>query len=140
MKVEFNKEQIIADIDEEKALAFLLYQGVMHLNNGFHPYSKKEYTTICFVNASDIFAWGCADSECILFEDGEDPSELIKLFKLVYEFGENGRIMWLCKKRNMQPQTPIKNDLIKDGFWFNWLENLPENLYEAKKKEFAEKK
>lgn len=117
--------------NEELALACLLANGVCflnHLNSGTEE--DPRWTTCVYVDASDIFVWGCADGEDITNNDGEDDSEIITLYKLWKENSNLGPIKWLCLKRNEQPQRPVKEMMIKDNYWDETLENLPQNKYD----------
>ena len=130
--MEINEERIIEDVNEEYALACLLASGQLFLNNVdlseiYKFYPPKTFTTVVYVNSSDVFMWGCADGECISYSDGDSPSEIINLYKLWKDNNKWGTIKWLCLKRNMQPQFPIKKDMIKDNYWGSDMEDLPKN-------------
>jgi hypothetical protein len=124
-----DESTIIKDVDEESALACLLVyeQVLLSVINVSRNDNVKEYTTCIYVNANDVFAWACADGECITNNDGDNPSEIIELYKLWKENERWGTIKWLCKKRNLQPQYPIKKDIMKDGYWDEQLNTLPLN-------------
>lgn len=113
-------------IDENKALACLLNADVCFLNN---LKVRNEWTTCVYVIANDVFAWGCADAECISNSDGDENSEIYSLYKLWKENNDWGAIKWLCLKRNEQPQKPIIESMKKDGYWDDTLEKLPPNYY-----------
>jgi len=115
---------------ELKALAWLLANDYCFINTlevtGYGGYKSK---TVCvFVNCSDTFAFATADAEPITNDENEG-SEIIELFKLIQEKSYHGATKWVCKRRNMQPQKPLKTKMIKDGAWDDELENLPENTY-----------
>lgn len=117
------------EINEQQALAFLLTNDTVFLNNG-RNWFNEELTTCVYVNASDVFVWGSADGENILASD-EDDSEILALYNLVKEDQKYGDIKWLCKKRNEQPQDPLKDRMIAAGSWNEELEALPVNRYWA---------
>lgn len=117
-------------IDENKALACLLADDICFLN--VLRTHDNQYTTCVYVIANDIFAWGCADAECISNSDGDEDSEIYALYKLWKENPVYGATKWLCLKRNEQPQNPIKERMIKDGYWDDVLEKLPPNYYWTK--------
>lgn len=73
---------------------------------------------------SDMFAWGCADAERIT---DEDLSSVYELWKTDPEWGLD---KWVLRKRNEQPQAPVKRLMIDAGVWDQSLEALPENLYD----------
>jgi len=118
--------------DEEKMLAALLLDEICFLNSGSPWFDKKEKTTVVCVNAPDVFAWAAADAESIL------PAEIPDLYNLWRAHGEHGAVLWLCMKRNMQPQAAIKKDLIRAGLWEDKYESLPENSYEIAIREIKE--
>lgn len=119
--------------DERSAIACLLVAGVCGLGDGnMGTKEKPEWTTIIYVEASDIFAWGIADAEYIEYSDGESDSEIIALYKLWKENNEWGSVKWLCLKRNEQPQKPIKAKMIMANYWDETLEALPPNYFDMK--------
>ncbi len=132
-----DESRIIEDINEPLALACLLADGQLGLNNADISWikDKKIYTTCVFVLCSDIFAWGCADAEQLVFNDYENPSEIIELYKLWKENNRWGSTKWCCLKRNEQPQKPVKDKMIKENYWDETLEVLPENKYDKACKE-----
>ncbi len=77
----------------------------------------------CWVNCSDVFAWGCADAENIL------PNEIRDLFFMVIEDNKWGATKWSCIKRNERPQIPIEKDMKLDNAWCDKMEALPLNKY-----------
>jgi hypothetical protein len=130
-KTEIDESEILSHNfnNENLALAYLLINDFCFLNviDTSVNRSVTEYTTVVYVNANDIFAWGCADAECIGNNDGEDDSEIISLYKYCKENKKWGYVKWLCLKRNFQPQRPIKQSMIKDNYWCDTLEALPKN-------------
>ena len=74
------------------------------------------------VNANDVFAWGCADSEFIESED-----ELWKLAEFVAGDEKYGDLRWLCWKRQSQPQPPLIERLREAKAWDDFFESLPAN-------------
>jgi hypothetical protein len=70
-----------------------------------------------FVGANDFFCWACSDLEECDFSDLKDIDDNYSL--------------WLCRKRNMQPQPAVVK-LLKDSWaWSPEFEKLPENLFTA---------
>ena len=124
--------------DPAKAVAYLLGRDIAFLNqrryvtNPWDAEEKWEISdgpTVCvFVNVSDVFAWGCTDSEHITFgeHDGE-PSELRNLVNDVLEDEAWGAAKWACKKRNMQPQAAVIKQMKEAGVWDDVMEGLREN-------------
>jgi hypothetical protein len=124
--------------DEELALACLLADGVCFLNNVEFTKGSGEFTTCVFVLCSDLMSWGCADAESIKNNDGEEPSEIIDLYRHWAQNKKWGPSKWVCIKRNEQPQRPVKESMIKDGVWDETLDKLPPNGYDARIKEYYE--
>lgn len=76
------------------------------------------------VNSSDTFAWGCSDADEI------DLTEIQCLFDLVWNY-MHGDIIWLCLKRDEQPQRPMKEILVNSNSWIPELAKLKPNFYDA---------
>lgn len=116
------------ELNQEAALAQLLKDEILFCNCRYHSMfqnGKSEGETIVlFVVTNDIFAWGTADAENLT------TSELPELFDAYEKNPKWGSTIWACKKRNEQPQHPIKLYLIKDNLWTTELEKLPENYYD----------
>lgn len=125
MVIEIDDKELFFDIageercDEEKLLAILL-DGVL-FTNAFKNREGK-YSTYVFVNANDIFAWGCTDAELL------PHSEISNLYKLHKQF-KYGSIKWCCIQRNMQPQAAIIDAIKEAGEWDDVFENLPKNEF-----------
>ena len=77
-----------------------------------------------YVNANDIFIWGCGDGELLTSD------ELEKLVIMHLSDTCWGVAKWVCMQRNMQPQYPIKRDMKKNGYWDCELDNLPINPFD----------
>lgn len=125
-------DEIINEGDESKALASLLQEDVCFLNTRKYICPITEQigtTTVVFVNANDVFMWACSDAEDIEYTDGDLPCPIIDLYQLYKEKGYWGKIEWLCKVRNIQPQAAVKRDMIAEGYWTDSLENLTLNPY-----------
>ena len=117
--------------NEQKALACLLVADVCFLNTiNVGTEDKPDWSTVVYVNANDTFAYACADAESVSNSDGEEDSEIIALYKFWKENPLWGPVKWLCIKRNMKPLRPIKERMIKDNYWDETLEALPENKCE----------
>lgn len=104
------------ECDDELAIAYLLKNEGLFCNNA------KEPETLClYVNCSDVFAWACSDAENITTD------EILSLYKEVVKNPKWGSTIWVCLKRQEQPQKPIVDDMKKEGFWTDELESLPKN-------------
>lgn len=112
--------------DENKALAILLDADVCFINNLIDN-ETKEFNVVVYVNCSDTFVWACADAESLTCTDGGEGSEIIELYKLWKENSIYGPVKWICIKRNLQPQRPLKANMVKAGYWDDTLQNLPIN-------------
>ncbi|MFH1560695.1 MAG: hypothetical protein ABID84_04735 [Chloroflexota bacterium] len=111
--------------DEDKALIILLRNEVCFFGSIWHPDKKTDeegaYLGIgVFVLCNDLFYWACADSEDLHMSEVED------LYRHYRQNKEWGGWVWACKHRGLQPQKPVKVDMIKAGVWTEELEALPE--------------
>ena len=59
------------------------------------------------VNCNDLFYWACADFEDITLEELPELLAAMKESK----FGDS---LWICRKRNMRPQTPYYKFIPKE--------------------------
>lgn len=113
--------------NEEAMAAWLLDNGCLFLNSRKYVdnWKGKEETQpetlVMFLNCNDVFAWACADA-CEVTSD-----ELPRLFDMARADEKYGAIKWACIKRNLQPQKPLKDKMIKDGVWTEELDKLPPN-------------
>lgn len=131
--IKLEDDEIIYTIDgkeeifEEDALAKLLQDNVLFVNQNkvleYNGEISNEYTITLYVNCSDVFAWGCADAMPLPCD------ELINLYKAWKSNNIWGSAIWCCKRRNEQPQAPVKKKMIDLGIWTEELEKLPENQY-----------
>lgn len=111
----------------------LFFGSVWHPDKGITD--PKYWLAIgVYVNVNDIFAWAQAEGERVKFKEIED------LYRHWKKDPKWGSAVWACKKRNMQPQEPVKKAMIKDGSWKEDLETLEENYYDKKCREMMEKK
>jgi len=110
--------------DKELLLAYLLKEELVFCNSRKYVELNgdiKPSTTVIFALCNDVFAWACADCEPIL------PSEYPELYELNEENNKWGPTKWACKKRNLQPQSPIVRDMKKDGYWDKEMDSLKKN-------------
>lgn len=110
--------------EPELALAVLLMSKVVFLNNFWWekelPAHMKGIVSI-HVNCNDVFAWGCSDSEDLHYDEIEN------VYRAFLKDGHAGVEIWCIKKRNLQPQQPVLNNLKKLGLWTPELDALPLN-------------
>lgn len=73
-------------------------------------------------NCNDLFFWACADAEPVSLED------LDEYYDACYDKKGKpipyGNDIWCCRKRNMQPQKPIRDRMKKAGYWTDELESM----------------
>ncbi len=100
--------------EKEVALSVLLLSEKVFLNS-FHwedswPKDAKNSIAVC-VNCNDVFAWACADAEICEYKELED------LFNHFEKDSEWGTAVWCIKKRNIMPQEPVYDAIMKSGIW-----------------------
>lgn len=114
------------------ALARLLAEEVVFLNSHWYrddwPDDAKKYINV-LVLCNDIFAWGCADAEDILY------SEIKDFYDHWAKDPVWGGAVWCIKKRGEMPQYPVAEYINKAGIWDLSSMNLKENFYDAKCRE-----
>lgn len=125
-------EEKVCFFNETEALIILLQAGKCFFGSMWHPdkniREKGAYLGIgVFVNCNDVFHWASADSEDLAMSEVED------LYRHHVVDNKWGDVIWLCLRRKLQPQTPIKEDMIKDGAWTDELKALPVSSGEEKK-------
>lgn len=113
--------------NEEAMVAWLLDNNYLFLNSRKYVdnWRDKEEThpetLVLFLNCNDVFEWACAEGCEVTY------NELPRLFDMVRADERYGAIKWACIKRNLQPQAPLKDMMIKDGAWTEELDKLPPN-------------
>jgi hypothetical protein len=139
--------------EKEQALALLLINEVVFLNSYWWKYKKlgkwiqdekrcemhvredatwseEESKIISLnVNCNDVFAWGCADAEELLY------SEIQDLYDHWVKDPNWGAAVWCMKKRNELPQAPVYNMIQKSGIWDLDSMGLGKNEYNEALKE-----
>lgn len=112
---------------EEWAIERLIRSGACFYGSIWHPdkpWGPKEGENllgigVC-VSLNDVFYWACADCERLQWDTVKE------VYDAYLSNPKWGTTIWGCKKRNLQPQVPMKEDMIKDGVWTPELEVLPE--------------
>lgn len=93
--------------DESRMVAELLMNEVLFVNSRpyvSNPWDKKDAssiggpTLVLFVICNDIFAWACADAECVSMK------ELPYLYEAWRADRTWGAAVWCIKKRKQMPQ------------------------------------
>lgn len=126
--------------DDSAALTQLVAEDRIFVNyrryvvNDFHreplPPGTEQIsdhpTMVVFVNCSDVFAWGTADSEQIRSE-----TDLKRLVAHLRRDPAYGSVKWACQTRDEQPQAPWIQLLKEAGAWTKQLDDLPPNRYDA---------
>lgn len=109
--------------DHEEALADLLRAGILFV--GELKYDRGEHdrgkTCCLFMLCSDTFAWGGADAEDLPVDQ---VGPLWKAHKACPKWGST---RWVCSRRGMQPQSPIRRDMKRDGDWDDAMAALDPN-------------
>ena len=122
--------------EAEDFIGELLLKGLIFTNSYWMkkdwPDAAKNITAL-FVNCSDIFAWGCSDSEDILHEE----------FDTLYEYYTKdpnwGCAIWCMTKRKGMPQKSVYDTIMKEGIWnLDKMKILEPNYYDKVCKEQAE--
>lgn len=100
--------------DIDGMIIILLHYGIFFTNNYWWkkdwPEDAQKVTSLN-VNCSDVFVWGCADAEEVEYD------EIPKLFDYWEKDNIFGVDVWCIKKRNMMPQKPVYDDIMKEGIW-----------------------
>ena len=95
-------------------LCVLIYNEAVFVNSFWWkedwPDDARKFISLN-VNCNDCFAWGVADAEELEYEDIED------LFEHWEKDPSWGTYVWCIKKRNMAPQPPVYDDIMKGGIW-----------------------
>ena len=109
-----------------EALSILLKDEIVYVNTGEKCEQTGQYNTLVLVDTNDVMMWACGDAEILMYDQIEP------LIKLHLDNKKWGAMKWAClpSQNNMQPQYPIKRDMIKDGYWDNELESLHENKWD----------
>ena len=122
MQIEIHDRWLKKDEWEiEHKLAHLLIENVINCNDGWwyeeegKPWQKGYISH--HVNCSDIFAWGCADAEDIVF------NEICELYEMWRKDEVWGAAAWCIKKRKARPQKPVEEAMIKAGYSIDELIN-----------------
>ena len=96
--------------EAEDYLKYLLCEGVLIVNNGWWNKSWPEDHITIAVECNDVFAWGCADAEELLY------SELEEVAKAHIKDPVWGIAAWCIKKRKQRPQKPVEVDMRAAGY------------------------
>jgi hypothetical protein len=106
--------------NEEEALAELIRAKIFFVYDTPNPFWEGSPKTIQLqLNCNDLWFWACADSEPITLED------LPKLYKEFKKDKKWGADKFICIKKNLAPQKPIREAMKVDGSWDESLELLP---------------
>ena len=123
------------DIEISDVIGILIHEGKIHFND--HHWKKEwsaEHRNLVYIGVvcSDVFAWGCSDSEEATFKD------LYELWHYWKKDPELGHWVWCIKKRNELPQKPVYDYIMKRGIWDLDSMGLEPNYYDAMLKEHNE--
>lgn len=112
----------------ESCAGWLILAGEISINfrswecNTGTPYEwRTEEAGLLEYNCSDVFMWGCSDSEAL------SETDCVDLYKAWKTGKPYATMFWVCKKRNQRPQDAWKKDLEKAGVWNEEWEALPDS-------------
>ena len=100
--------------EETGALALLLINDVLHLNS--HHWEdawprEARGTLFMGVDCSDVFAWGCSDSE------GAGHADIEAVYRHWIRDRVWGPAVWCMIKRREMPQRPVEKRIRDAGIW-----------------------
>ena len=110
---ETSNGEIKTDFDDLAALALLMAEGVVFINNHWWEKEFSENQKRLFsinVNINDCFGPG-SDAEEIMYDELED------FFNHWERDNINGVIIWVAKKRKMMPLPYICKWIKEKGIW-----------------------
>lgn len=100
--------------EAEDALAVLLLNEVIRINDHWweKTWPEEARRRIHFgVGCSDVFAWGCSDSESLNYKDIES------LYRMWKKDPYWGSAIWCMIKRKEMPQRPVEKRIREAGIW-----------------------
>lgn len=113
------KKEYVIDTDtcteSEEQLRFLMMENEIFINNGWwykedgKPWPEDHITIHVICN--DVFAWGCSDSEDLLYGEIKD------LFDHYIKDSRWGTAIWCIKKRKIPPKKPVYDMIKNEGVW-----------------------
>lgn len=109
-----DKPEIEEVFEPAKALALLLINEAVHLNSHHwrDDWPKDARRTFHIgVDCSDVFAWGCSDSEDAAYDDLED------IYRHWLRDPRWGPAVWCMIRRREMPQGPVEQRIRKAGVW-----------------------
>ena len=120
-------DEVFFMYEEEELVIFEVALAKLLLDEVLIPFDanqkKKRASIELWVNCSDVFVWGTADCEPIT------KAEIKELYKMHIDPKNKGwgNVKWVCKKRNMKPQTPVISRMEELNVWCDLMESLPDN-------------
>jgi hypothetical protein len=110
------------------ALAALLIEEKVHVNDFGYETDWPPEARKCIsvhVDCSDVFVWGAADDEPLLFSD------LRSLWDHYVQDKDWGCDVWCIKKRGQMPQRPVVERILAGGKWDLASMGLKANYYDG---------
>lgn len=98
------------NLEPEDMLKVLIEDGFIIINNGWWDELWPKDAITVAVNCNDVFLWGCADAENILYSDIEE------LYNMYIKEPTWGIAAWCIKKRKCKPQKLVEDMMIKLGY------------------------
>ena len=116
----------------EEALAALLLNGAVFLNSNWWedtwPDAAKKTVALC-VNTNDVFIWGCADAECITYDEIEE------VYRYWVKDPSWGTAIWAIIRNKELPQKPVADRIREAAIWdldrLTTEHNLRPNYYDG---------
>ncbi len=99
------------NLEIEEQIATLLTANVLFVNDGHWRKDWPKDHISMHVLCNDVFAWGCADAEDILYSEIED------LYFMHLKDPKGGADAWCIKKRKQMPQEPVAKQIRQAGIW-----------------------
>lgn len=113
----FMLDEAFENISEEQTQKIIKLKE----NHGLY-FTIKDKKLSFHINCNDLFYWACSDCEPLLIEELDD------FYNACYDKQGNsinfGSDIYVCKKRKMQPQVPMKELMVKSECWTDELESL----------------
>lgn len=109
-----DKPEVEEVFEEGPAFALLVINEVVHLNSHhwMNRWPKDARATIHMgVDCSDVFAWGCSDSEDATYADIES------VYRHWLKDPTWGGAVWSMIRRRQMPQRPVEKRIRDAGIW-----------------------
>lgn len=102
--------------DEEILLARLLISEHVYLNSRHWKEEDKDHVYVGAL-CNDVFFWACGDATELPY------NQIRPLYNMIIKDPSWGATKWAILQRNMYPQKPIYEAMVKKGSWDEELQN-----------------